>query len=57
MLSDMAAPATGHRATDKLRIMGLAKPALDFAIQVLAPGGFFLARCSKAAPKARCWTR
>jgi 23S rRNA (uridine2552-2'-O)-methyltransferase len=44
VLSDMAAPATGHRQTDHLRIMGLAEEALGFALQVLAPGGAFLAK-------------
>jgi 23S rRNA (uridine2552-2'-O)-methyltransferase len=44
VLSDMAAPATGHRQTDHLRIMGLAEEALAFAVQVLAPGGAFLAK-------------
>lgn len=44
VLSDMAAPATGHRRTDHLRIMGLAEEALAFALKVLAPGGVFLAK-------------
>lgn len=44
VLTDMAAPATGHRKTDHLRIIGLAEEALDFAIRVLAPGGAFLAK-------------
>ncbi len=44
VLSDMAAPATGHRQTDHLRIMGLAEEALAFAVRVLAPGGTFLAK-------------
>jgi 23S rRNA (uridine2552-2'-O)-methyltransferase len=44
VLSDMAAPATGHRQTDHLRIMGLCEEALSFAREVLAPGGFFLAK-------------
>ena len=44
VLSDMAAPTTGHRPTDHLRIMGLAEEALDFALKVLAPGGTFLAK-------------
>ena len=44
VLSDMAAPATGHPRTDHLRIMGLAEAALDFALQVLAPKGFFLCK-------------
>jgi 23S rRNA (uridine2552-2'-O)-methyltransferase len=44
VLSDMAAPTTGHRPTDHLRIMGLAEEALAFAVKVLAPGGAFLAK-------------
>ncbi len=44
VLSDMAAPATGHRRTDHLRIMGLCEAALDFACQILAPGGAFLCK-------------
>ena len=43
-LSDMAANATGHRKTDQLRIVGLVELAADFASEVLAPGGFFLAK-------------
>ena len=44
VLSDMAAPTTGHRATDHLRIMALVELAADFAIQVLAPGGAFVSK-------------
>lgn len=44
VLSDMAAPTTGHARTDHLRIMGLAETALDFARSVLAPGGAFLCK-------------
>jgi 23S rRNA (uridine2552-2'-O)-methyltransferase len=44
VLSDMAAPTTGHRQTDHLRIIGLAEEALGFALRVLAPGGAFLAK-------------
>jgi 23S rRNA (uridine2552-2'-O)-methyltransferase len=44
VLSDMHAPATGHRPTDHLRIMGLAEAALDLAESILAPGGAFLAK-------------
>jgi 23S rRNA (uridine2552-2'-O)-methyltransferase len=43
-LSDMAPNTTGHAATDHLRIMALAELALDFACQVLAPGGAFVAK-------------
>jgi 23S rRNA (uridine2552-2'-O)-methyltransferase len=44
VLSDMAAPATGHRHTDHLRIMGLCEAAIAFAVEILAPGGFFLCK-------------
>ena len=44
VMSDMAANATGHRKTDQLRIIGLVELAADFASEVLAPGGFFLAK-------------
>ena len=44
VMSDMHAPATGHKQTDHLRIMGLVEAALDVAEDVLAPGGTFLAK-------------
>ena len=44
VLSDMAANTTGHRQTDHLRIVGLVELAVDFACDVLAPGGFFVAK-------------
>jgi 23S rRNA (uridine2552-2'-O)-methyltransferase len=44
VLSDMAPNATGHRKTDHLRIVGLVELAADFAGEVLAPRGFFLAK-------------
>jgi 23S rRNA (uridine2552-2'-O)-methyltransferase len=44
VLSDMAAPATGHRAIDHLRAVVLAEAALLFAIDALEPGGAFLAK-------------
>ncbi|MGH7093374.1 MAG: RlmE family RNA methyltransferase [Stellaceae bacterium] len=44
VLSDMAAPATGHAATDHLRIVALAEDALAFAETVLRPGGAFVAK-------------
>lgn len=44
VLSDMAASATGHRQTDHLRIVALCEAALDFAEQVLGPGGTFIAK-------------
>ena len=44
VMSDMAASATGHRQTDHLRIIGLCEAALDLALDVLKPGGHFLAK-------------
>ncbi len=44
VLTDMAAPATGHRETDHIRIIALAEMAYDFAVEVLAPGGAFVAK-------------
>jgi 23S rRNA (uridine2552-2'-O)-methyltransferase len=44
VLSDMAPNTTGHAATDHLRIMALAEAALDFAAEVLAEGGGFVAK-------------
>jgi len=44
VLSDMAAPATGHAATDHLRIVALAEDAFGFAETILKPGGAFVAK-------------
>jgi 23S rRNA (uridine2552-2'-O)-methyltransferase len=44
VLSDMAAPTTGHAATDHLRIVAMADAAHLFATEILAPGGTFLAK-------------
>lgn len=44
VLSDMAAPATGHANTDHLRIMALAEAAYDFARPRLSEGGCFVAK-------------
>jgi 23S rRNA (uridine2552-2'-O)-methyltransferase len=44
VMSDMAANATGHKKTDHLKIVALVELAAEFARQVLAPGGAFLAK-------------
>ena len=44
VLSDLAAPSTGHAATDHRRIMGLAETAYAFARELLAPGGAFICK-------------
>ena len=44
VISDMAAPTTGHRRTDHLRTAHLCEVAADFAVSVLKPGGHFLTK-------------
>ncbi len=52
VLSDMAANATGHARTDHLKIMALAEAAAEFAREVLAPGGTFLAKVLQGGTEA-----
>lgn len=44
VLSDLAAPTTGHSNTDHIRTMHLCEVAAHFAVEVLTPGGHFLAK-------------
>ena len=44
VLSDMAANTVGHPQTDHLRTMGLVEAGLQFATEVLRPGGAFVAK-------------
>lgn len=44
VVSDMAAPTTGHKQTDHLRIIALSEMAYDFARDVLVEGGAFLTK-------------
>src|SRR5690606_10541034 len=52
VLSDMAAPTTGHRRTDHIRTMHLAEVAPDFAVSVLKEGGHFLAKTFQGGTEA-----
>ncbi|MBV9559072.1 MAG: RlmE family RNA methyltransferase [Bradyrhizobium sp.] len=52
VLSDMAANTTGHRKTDQLRIVGLVEIAAAFAVEVLNPGGTFLAKVFQSGADA-----
>jgi 23S rRNA (uridine2552-2'-O)-methyltransferase len=52
VLSDMAANATGHAKTDHLKIMALVEAAVDFAREVLSPGGTFLAKVLQGGTEA-----
>ena len=44
VLTDMAAPTTGHRATDHIRTIALVEIALEVAIDCLRPGGAFVGK-------------
>ena len=44
VMSDMAANTTGHQQTDHLRTIALVELAYDFAKDVLAQGGIFIAK-------------
>ena len=47
VLSDMAAPSTGHTGTDHIRVMALCGAALDIAEVILAADGAFVAKVLK----------
>jgi 23S rRNA (uridine2552-2'-O)-methyltransferase len=44
VMTDMAAPTTGHRATDHIRTVALVEIALEVAEDVLKPGGTFVGK-------------
>jgi 23S rRNA (uridine2552-2'-O)-methyltransferase len=52
VMSDMAPNTTGHRTTDQLRILGLVEGAAAFAVEVLNPGGAFLAKVFQSGADA-----
>jgi len=56
VLSDMAANATGHRKTDHIKIIALVEVAVEFAREVLAPGGAFLAKVLQGGTEATLLT-
>lgn len=57
VMSDMAANATGHKQTDHLRIVALAELAFEFAFDVLAPGGFFVAKVLQGGTEGQVLAR
>ena len=57
VLSDMAASATGHRATDHLRIVALCDAAARFAEETLSPGGAFVAKVFQGGAEAELLAR
>jgi 23S rRNA (uridine2552-2'-O)-methyltransferase len=52
VLSDMAANATGHRQTDHIKIVALVELAVEFAREVLKPGGAFVAKVIQGGTEA-----
>lgn len=44
VMSDMAAASSGHKGTDHLRIVALVEAAAQLALDVLEPGGTFVAK-------------
>jgi 23S rRNA (uridine2552-2'-O)-methyltransferase len=52
LLSDMAAPATGHRSTDHLRVVTLCEIALLLAEDVLASGGTLVCKVLQGGTEA-----
>jgi len=52
VMSDMAPNTVGHRQTDHLRIVGLIEAAVDFAVDVLKPGGSFIAKAFQGGETA-----
>lgn len=56
VLSDMAAPATGHRRTDRARVMALADAAARFAVDVLAKGGVCIVKMLRGGADAELLT-
>ncbi len=57
VLSDMAAPTTGHRQTDHLRTIALAEIALEMAEDTLRPGGVFIAKLFQGGATATLLAR
>ncbi|MBE6448415.1 MAG: RlmE family RNA methyltransferase [Alphaproteobacteria bacterium] len=52
VMSDMAANTTGHQQTDHLRTIGLVEAAYEFAKEVLAEGGIFIAKVFQGGAEA-----
>jgi 23S rRNA (uridine2552-2'-O)-methyltransferase len=57
VLTDMAAPTTGHRATDHLRTSALLEAAIDMAEATLRPGGAFVGKAFQGGAANELLTR
>ena len=52
VLSDLAPATTGHKSTDHLRIVALVEAAAALAVEVLKPGGSFVAKVWQGGTEA-----
>jgi len=57
VLSDIAPNTTGNASLDHLQIMSLVEEAYDFALEVLAPGGAFVAKVRQGGTEAALLAR
>ena len=57
VLSDIAAPSTGHAGTDHIRVMALCAAALDIAEVILAADGAFVAKVLKGGTERQLLER
>ncbi|MEE8172561.1 MAG: RlmE family RNA methyltransferase, partial [Alphaproteobacteria bacterium] len=57
VLSDMAAPSTGHAGTDHIRVMALCAAALDIAEVILGEDGAFVAKVLKGGTERQLLER
>jgi 23S rRNA (uridine2552-2'-O)-methyltransferase len=57
VLTDMASPTTGHRATDHLRTTALVESALETAEDVLKEGGTFIGKVFQGGAAPELLTR
>ena len=57
VLSDMAAPTTGHRQTDHLRTIALTEAAAEFAISILKEGGDFVSKVFRGGTEGELLAR
>jgi 23S rRNA (uridine2552-2'-O)-methyltransferase len=57
VLTDMAAPTTGHRATDHLRTSALLEAAIEMAEATLKPGGAFVGKAFRGGAEGELLQR
>jgi 23S rRNA (uridine2552-2'-O)-methyltransferase len=57
VLSDMAANTVGHPQTDHLRTMALVEAGLEFALEILRPGGAYVAKVLAGGTDAQLLTQ